>query len=201
MWGNISVVPSSTSFQRSPSRLPALHTRTRGSIQTTRRYSFLLRQQQVSCRCWIHLQLYSKMPGYFFWLTAGEVETTNVDQRWASSLCCVDRGLMDSRLLAGLLPEDDGGRFPLCLWLLWFWRWSSALRGRGSEEITLMKNTRLHSLSYTKSMLIRLRLFPEGWPTISWLRPANEYNLIQSGTDLSPLLLQALWLGTGNSQL
>lgn len=63
------------------------------------------------------------------------------------------------QVLPGLVPEDDESRFLLCP--LRFWRWSSALTVRRSEAITLTKNISLYPLSYKKSMLIRLRLFPK----------------------------------------
>ena len=75
----------------------------------------------------------------------------DVDDNWAPLLhfaVLIIQLYGGFQVLAGLLPEDDGGRFPLCLWVRWFWRWCSASRVCRGEEISLMKNTCLYPWSY-----------------------------------------------------
>lgn len=117
-----SVLLSSTSFQKSPSLLPALQTPEPDcSIQTTHlwissMFPSTLHVAQPSAGlgdC--------SLAARFFWRTACEVETDVI-----TALCCWSR--------------SGGGNFYLrmmhisSLWMLWFWRWSSASRIRRSED-------------------------------------------------------------------
>ena len=156
-------------------------TRARCSIQTTRCYSFW--KKQLVSRCCSntlnHPPLYFKM---FLWNYS--LWGYDEDENWAPLLhFAVSINLLYGgfQVLAGLLPEDDGGRFPLCHWVRWFWRWSSASRVCKSEEISLMKNTCLFPWSY-KVNAHQIETFSSLQAGISWLWPANEYYLIKSGT-------------------
>lgn len=93
-----------------------------------------------------------------------------------AACCFVDRSWRVSRDWRNLLPEDDGSRFPLCLWLLWFGSWDSASRIWRNVGASLMKNIRLNLPSWKKSNAHRLEnFFPQRCEIISWLWLVNDY--------------------------
>lgn len=116
------------------------NTSARCSIQTTR-YS-LWKKQQVSHWCSILQNSSSAVFEDGSSAAPVSLDYQLVRRRGCTWLCRL--GWAGFQVLAELLPEDDGGRFPLCLWLLWFRRWSSASRVWRSENITLKNNTCLY---------------------------------------------------------